>query len=168
MDPSKILILGIGNELAGDDALGPRILREISEIGPPGIDYKQISSGGLLILESILGYEKVLIIDTIETDSPHKRILRITPEDFSNSTFLSSPHDINFPTALELGKRTASELMPGIVRIIGIEIPRQKEFSDQISAETQSKIPKIIKLVLEEIGFFLNENDKKEDDKKRK
>ncbi|MFW9779763.1 MAG: hydrogenase maturation protease [Candidatus Heimdallarchaeota archaeon] len=168
MSPSKILILGIGNELAGDDALGPRILREISEIGPPGIDYKQISSGGLLILESILGYEKVLIIDTIETDSLHKRILKITPEDFSNSTFLSSPHDVNFPTALELGKKTAIELMPDIIRIIGVEIPRQKEFSDQISAETQRKIPKIIKLVLEEIRYFLNENNKNQDEKKSK
>jgi hydrogenase maturation protease len=164
MTPPKILILGIGNELAGDDALGLRIVQDISEIGPPDIDYKQISSGGLLILETILGYDKVLIIDAIETDSQNKRVLRLSPDDFANTSFLSSPHDINFPTAMELGRKTASERMPNTIRIIAVEIPRQEEFSDKISLETQKKIPMVKKMVLEEIKNFSNTVDEKKGD----
>ncbi|MFX0151300.1 MAG: hydrogenase maturation protease [Candidatus Hodarchaeota archaeon] len=154
----KILVLGIGNELAGDDIIGLIAVREVSKIGPSEIDYKQISTGGLQILETILGYDKVLIVDSIETNSPYKRILKLNSNDFSKATFLASPHDVNFPTALEIGRKTLPELMPKVIRIIGIEIPVQEYISDQVSEETMAKIPTLKRMILEEINQFLKEN----------
>ncbi|MHA2292065.1 MAG: hydrogenase maturation protease [Candidatus Hodarchaeales archaeon] len=153
----KILILGIGNELAGDDIVGIKAVREVAEIGPSNIDYKQISIGGLQLLEAILGYDKVLIVDSIETNSSQKRILKLIPEDFTNNTFLASPHDINFPTALEVGKKSVPNLMPKVIKIIGIEIPKQEVFSEEISEETMTKIPTLKKMIIEEIDQFLKE-----------
>ncbi len=154
----KILVLGIGNELAGDDIIGIKVVREVEEIGPSEIDYKQISTGGLQVLESILGYDKVLIVDSIETNSPNKRILKLSSNDFSKATFLASPHDVNFPTALEIGRKTSPELMPEVIRIIGIEIPVQENISDQVSEETMAKIPILKTMILEEINQFLRES----------
>ncbi len=155
----RILVLGIGNELAGDDIIGIQVVREVAEIGPPEIDYKQISTGGLQILETILGYEKVLIVDSIETNSPNKRILKFNSNNLSDATFLTSPHDINFPTALEIGQKVLPDQMPKTIRIIGIEIPVQEIITDEISMETSAKIPTIKKLILDEINRFLREND---------
>ena len=150
-------MLGIGNELAGDDIIGIKAVREVEEIGPSEIDYKQISTGGLQVLESILGYDKVLIVDSVETNSPNKRILKLNSKDFSKATFLASPHDVNFPTALEIGRKTSPELMPKVIRIIGIEIPVQEFITDKVSKETMAKIPMIIEMILEEINDFLKE-----------
>ena len=158
---NKILVLGIGNELAGDDIIGIKAVREVEKIGPSGVDYIQISTGGLQILESILGYEKVLIVDSIETISPEKRILKLESEDFINATFLSSPHDINFPTALEIGKKTSPELMPKLMKIIGIEIPIQEYISEKVSEETIAKMPTLKKMILNEINQFLKKDTKK-------
>ncbi|UCG90391.1 MAG: hydrogenase maturation protease [Candidatus Heimdallarchaeota archaeon] len=150
-------MLGIGNELAGDDIIGIKAVREVEKIGPSDIDYKQISTGGLQLLETILGYDKVLIVDSIETNSPNKRIIVLKPDDFSKATFLASPHDINFPTALEIGRKSLPELMPKVIRIIGIEIPVQENITDQISEETLAKIPVLKEMILEEINHFLTE-----------
>lgn len=151
------MILGIGNELAGDDILGIEAVREASKIGPEGITYKQISTGGLQVLETMLGYKKVLIVDSIETDSSNRRILELNSNDFSDLTFLASPHDINFPTALEIGRKSVPELMPEIIKIIAIEIPIQIEISDQISEEARKKIPIIRDMILNQIQKFLEE-----------
>ncbi len=150
-------MLGIGNELAGDDIIGIKAVREVEEIGPSEIDYKQISTGGLQVLESILGYDKVLIVDSVETNSPNKRILKLNSKDFSKATFLASPHDVNFPTALEIGRRTSPELMPKVIRIIGIEIPVQEFITDEVSKETMEKIPMLTEMILEEINDYLKE-----------
>ncbi|MHA2247438.1 MAG: hydrogenase maturation protease [Candidatus Hodarchaeales archaeon] len=158
----KILILGIGNELAGDDIIGIKAVREVAKIGPSGIDYKQLSTGGLQLLETILGYDKVVIVDSVETNSPNKRILKLNEENFSDATFLASPHDINFPTAMEIGRKSLPEKMPKVIRIIGIEIPVQETITDKVSEKTLAKIPEIKKMILEEINQFLEENDLKE------
>ncbi|MFX1546663.1 MAG: hydrogenase maturation protease [Promethearchaeota archaeon] len=158
----KILVLGIGNELAGDDIIGIIAVREVAKIGPADVDYKQLSTGGLQVLETMLGYDKVLIVDSIETNSLKKRILRLTSEDLNKATFLASPHDINFPTALEIGRKSLPELMPKMIKIIGIEIPVQENISDQVSEETMAKIPTLKKMILEEINQFLKNNDKNE------
>ncbi|MHA2248578.1 MAG: hydrogenase maturation protease [Candidatus Hodarchaeales archaeon] len=153
----KILVLGIGNELAGDDIIGILAVREVAKIGPTDIDYKQLSTGGLQVLETMLGYDKALIVDSIETNSPTKRILRLKSEDLNKATFLASPHDINFPTALEIGRKSLPEFMPKVIRIIGIEIPIQENISDQVSEETMAKIPTIKKMILEDINHFIKE-----------
>ncbi|MHA1976332.1 MAG: hydrogenase maturation protease [Candidatus Hodarchaeales archaeon] len=153
----KILVLGIGNELAGDDIIGIKAVQEVSKIGPQTVDYKQISTGGLQILETMLGYDKVLIVDSVETSSPNKRILKLGANEFAEATFLASPHDINFPTAMEIGKKTVPELMPKVIRIIGIEIPIQEVITEEILPETIKKLPILKKMILEEINQFLDE-----------
>jgi hypothetical protein len=47
--------------------------------------------------------------------------------------------------------------MPKIIIIIGIEIPVQEIITDQVSKETMAKIPKIKKMILDEINDFLKE-----------
>lgn len=154
----KILLLGIGNEIAGDDVIGIKVVREVAKTGPKNVDYKQISTGGLQLVETMLGYDKVLIVDSIETNSPNKRILRFDSNNLKDTTFLTSPHDVNFPTALEIGKKTYPDLMPEVIKIIGIEIAIQEIFTEEITKETLEKIPQIKKMILEELNQFLKEN----------
>lgn len=103
----------------------------------------------------------MLIVDSIETNEQNKRILRLDSDDFNKATFLASPHDINFPTALEMGKKSLPDQMPKIIRIIGIEIPVQEYISEEVSEETKAKIPVLKGMILEEINQFLVEDDKK-------
>ena len=81
-------------------------------------------------------------------------------KDFTKATFLASPHDINFPTAIEIGKKALPESMPKIIKIIGIEIPVQEYISEEVSEETIAKMPTLKKMILYEINQFLKKGNK--------
>jgi hydrogenase maturation protease len=102
----KALVLGIGNPILSDDGVGIRVAREVGKnLKDPHITVSETSTAGLSLLDSMVGYDKVIIIDAIQTkEGEAGRIYRMKPEDFSSAKRLSSPHQINLVTALELGK----------------------------------------------------------------
>jgi hydrogenase maturation protease len=62
----KTLILGLGNELAGDDAIGllaARALRE--QLSEDEADVVESSASGMALLEILAGYERAIVIDSI-------------------------------------------------------------------------------------------------------
>lgn len=150
-----MLVLGIGNEIAGDDAIGILAVKEVEKLGLFDVDFNYISTGGLQLLEALLGYDKVLIVDSVETETATREIRLLRPDDFFDKSFLASPHDVNFPTALKIGKKATPELMPKEIRIIAIEIPIQYEISDKISDETLKKLPLLKEKIIDELKDLL-------------
>ena len=61
------LVVGLGNPIMGDDAVGIHVIRRLKEKNTAklGMEYKELSLGGLRLVEEILGYEKVFIIDSV-------------------------------------------------------------------------------------------------------
>ena len=68
-EPKRVLILGLGNDILSDDAVGllvaRRLKHELSRF--PGIAVLESSEMGLALLDFITGYSAVLIIDSIQT-----------------------------------------------------------------------------------------------------
>jgi hydrogenase maturation protease len=104
--------------------------------------------GGLSILDLIQGYDRVVVVDSIQTDglSPGK-IHRLELSDLKNTVHLSWPHEINFATAIELGKKLLIHL-PTIIDIYAIEIKKSITFSEECSAEISKAIPGIVEEIL--------------------
>ena len=67
---SKDLVIGIGNLVLSDDAIGPLLVRDLMKDMHinKNIDYKENYSTGLDLLEEIIGYERVIIIDCIKNE----------------------------------------------------------------------------------------------------
>ena len=66
----KTLLLGMGNPILCDDAVGIRLAGAVAErLGPrPGLDVvEECSVGGLNLLEVIAGYDRVVVLDSIMT-----------------------------------------------------------------------------------------------------
>jgi hydrogenase maturation protease len=62
----KTLILGLGNELAGDDAIGLLAARALNEqLGENKADVVESSASGMALLEILAGYERAIVIDSI-------------------------------------------------------------------------------------------------------
>ena len=83
----RTLVLGIGNPILGDDGIGFHIAQELAkEIKDENIDVKDTSEDGLNLLELIVGYDKLIIIDAIMTeDEEVGGIYRLKPEDTGES-----------------------------------------------------------------------------------
>ncbi len=138
------LILGIGNEILKDDGIGPKIVSRLAKEFPASaFDYQSASLGGLELVELIRGYQRVILIDAINTGQGQVGdVYFFTPQDFKETLHLSNLHDISFLQALELGKHINIPI-PEEIQIIAIEIREDKVFGEEFSPELQSRYEQI-------------------------
>ena len=149
----KTLVLGLGNPILSDDGVGIRVAQEVGEkLKDPQITVAETSEAGLSLLDSIVGNDKVIIIDAIQTEKGQAgQIYRMGAEDFSLTKHLSSPHQINLATALELGKML-NLAMPQEITVFAVEAKDITNFSEKCTPEVEQVIPEVVKMVLEELN----------------
>jgi hydrogenase maturation protease len=149
----KTLVLGLGNPILSDDGVGIKVAHEVADrLNTPQVTVAETSAAGLSLLDSIVGYDKVIIIDAIQTkEGQAGQIYRMGSEDFSLTKHLSSPHQINLVTALELGKML-NLAMPQKITIFAVEAKDVTSFSEKCTPEVEQAIPEVVKMVLEDLG----------------
>jgi hydrogenase maturation protease len=148
----KTLILGIGNPILSDDGVGIRVARTLeSSLQRPDVTVVEASLAGLDLLEQLAGYDRVIIIDAIQTVGGEVgQIHRLEPPALANTRHASSPHDVNFATALELGKRLGLALPQQII-ILAVEVTDVTTFSEHCTTEVEQAIPICVAKVLQEL-----------------
>jgi hydrogenase maturation protease len=156
---SSILILGLGNELLCDDAIGIRLAVELEEhYRSPQIDFKTSCNGGLEIVELISNYKQVIIIDAIKTKNGIPgNISYFTPSDLNESLHVSSFHDVSFLTALKLMNYVGVD-MPESIHILAIEIVEDMLFSSQFSRAIRKRYPAIRARIKRHLDTLLTVN----------
>ena len=152
----RTLVLGIGNTILGDDGIGVHIAQGLAkEINDENIDVMDTSIDGLNLLELIVGYDKVIIIDAIMTeDGEVGEIYRLRPENIGRlACSATSPHHLNLATTIEIGKRLFPQEIPGEVIIFAVGAQEVTEVTEEMTARVKEAIPRVINLVLEELGL---------------
>jgi hydrogenase maturation protease len=98
-----------------------------------------------------VGYDKVIIIDAIQTEKGQAgQIYRMKTEDFSLTKRLSSPHQVNLATALELGKMLGLAV-PEKITVFAVEAKDITNFSEKCTPEVEKAIPEVVRMVLEDL-----------------
>ncbi len=149
----KPLILGVGNLLLSDDGVGVHIIKQLSK-EDVNADLADVGMGGFDILERILGYRKVIIVDSIITGSEPGTIHRLTPSDLSTFPALSHTHSIDLPTSLKLGRQLMADKMPDEIIIYAIEAEDITTFNEECTPKVKAAIPKVIKQIINDLKSF--------------
>ena len=141
----KTLILGIGNDILTDDGIGPRIVRDLeTDCRRKDVVLNQHTLGGLEALEAMKDFDRIIFIDAIKTTGGIPgEIYRFTADSFRETLHLSNLHDVNFLTAMELGKRLGYRT-PEEIHIFAVEIAEDRVFSSSFSAELEPLYPAIL------------------------
>jgi hydrogenase maturation protease len=63
----RTLVLGLGNDLAGDDAVGVLVARAVREDVAGMADVVESSASGMALLEVFAGYDRAVVVDSILT-----------------------------------------------------------------------------------------------------
>jgi hydrogenase maturation protease len=63
----KILVLGLGNDLLADDAVGILVVQTLKEQIGEQADVIAASVHGLGLLDLFIGYDRAILIDAIQT-----------------------------------------------------------------------------------------------------
>jgi len=148
----KVLVLGVGNPILSDDGVGIHVARELMKRKLPGIDVEELAASGLELLDVVRGYDKVVIIDAIQTTKGKPGDLHILEEkDFEKAIHGSSPHGINIATALALGRRLVPKEMPKEVVFFAIEAEDLVNVSEKLTQKVAKAIPRIVEHIVTEL-----------------
>lgn len=155
---SRILILGLGNDILSDDAIGIKLVDRLkNELKLASLEYKTSSSGGIEIVELLANYDRAIIIDAIKTaDGNAGDIYHFTREHFQETLHASSFHDVSFLTALNLADKMEIKT-PSKIDIIAIEIVEDLVFSNEFSPPIASKYEAIYEEVKQYISKLMVE-----------
>ena len=151
----KTLLLGLGNPILKDDSVGLKVVRELGEKVPKkDIDIEEASLANIDLLESIGTYDRLIIVDSIKTgEGSPGELYQLSLDDLRSTLHLSSPHDINLATALELGKRLGMHV-PSEIRIYAIEIEDNQTFSETCTPSVERAIPRIVEEIAQRECFI--------------
>ena len=139
----RILVLGVGNLLMGDDGVGIHAVRELAKRTlPAGVDVVDGGTAGLDLLRLMEGYAKVLIIGSI---------LRFTPEDITTQAvdFAVSLHQTEVLKVLELATCVGQPLPPTVV--YGVQV-KEMGWSTELSPTVQARLDSLVGAVVEEVS----------------
>jgi len=145
----KTLILGIGNPILTDDGVGLKVAQGIKE-EKPDLDVELTCEAPIGLLDLIVGYDKVVIIDSIKTESGQPgELYQFKMEDFKPNMDFSSSHRMDIATAFEVGKHLRYK-MPQSVSIYAIKTKDTLTFAEQCTKEVEKQIPSIVKQIIDE------------------
>jgi hydrogenase maturation protease len=156
---AKILVIGLGNPILGDDGIGWRVAEAVEKTfleerpANPAIEVAYFSLGGLSLMERLIGYEQAILIDAVQTGSGVTGSLyNIKLDDLPDLStgHLTAAHDTSLQTALKLGREMGASL-PSEIRIVGIEANKVYEFSETLSPEIVASIPEAVILVFKQL-----------------
>lgn len=147
----RVIIVGLGNPILGDDGIGWRVADEIIDQLPekqklfPRLQtsIEKYSLGGLSLMERLIDFDKAIIIDAINSGNhPVGKVRSFPIEELvsSGTSYSSSVHDTNLQNALKVGRLMGAKL-PDEIQIIGIEAEKVYEFSEELSPELEMAIP---------------------------
>ncbi|WP_432667242.1 hydrogenase maturation protease [Wukongibacter baidiensis] len=151
----KIAVVGIGNLLLRDDGIGVHVINELLRKNIE--DEIELIDGGTSIfdlLDVFVKNDKVIIIDSLKGGHLPGTIYKVPPKELGSYIKAnSSLHDVQVLDIIR-----SANLMgyyPNVI-IIGIE-PEEIYYDMDLSSTLKDQIPRIIKVVEEEIDKEIGE-----------
>ena len=152
MAGNRTLVLGLGNPILSDDGLGVHAAMAVRAALPSHapVDVEEICVGGLALMECMVGYENVILIDALAPDRrPPGTLQRLELDDLrqlSPTLHSASAHDTNLVTALETGRRIGLSL-PERITIFAVSVENVWDFSSRMTPAVARAIPDIVRAV---------------------
>ena len=159
----KTLIIGLGNPILGDDGVGWKVAEEVGRNLPitPGfsplqgemdiVEVDTAALGGLSLMERMLGYDRVVLVDSMETGySPAGSVrtfpLASLPDPMAGHS--ASAHDTSLMTALKTAESIGAHI-PKQVDVVAVEAQNVYDFSEELSQPVAAAVPEAVQMVLD-------------------
>lgn len=145
----KTLVLGLGNTILSDDGAGIQIA-ELIRRKCPDTEVLDASAAGFRVVDEIIGYDRLILIDSIKSGQACPGTLyRYQEKDFNKTLHHTSPHDMDFFSALEI-MRQRQEKIPSDIIIYAVEIEDNLTFSERCTSLVAAAIPQIADTIINE------------------
>jgi hydrogenase maturation protease len=150
----RTLVVGLGNPILTDDGVGIWVVRAARACCQPQESaFVEASVGGLRLLDVLEGYERVILVDAIQTPGGKPGDVRWLRSPNLGASFHSgSSHDLSLAGALDLGRGLGMALPDDDkILILAIEVEDVLTFGETCTAAVSAAIPRAVETVLAEI-----------------
>ena len=151
-----LLILGLGNDILTDDAIGLHVARLLREelAEHPEIEIRETTEMGLALLDHLTGFPAAVIIDSIQTRRAEPGFIHRLEPDSVKQLSGRTPHFVGVGETLTAGRQLGLE-MPQTVRIFAIEIADPFTIGANLSPSLSQALPSIVQTIGQEVKSML-------------
>lgn len=146
---ARTVILGLGNSILSDDAIGILVARAARELlcDCCWVEIAENERGGMDVLDEIGPYRRAILVDGIKTGkNPPGTLLMLSPTELQPTRRLSGFHDLDFPTAIKLAERLSLPI-PEEINILAVEIVDDINFGEECTPEVAAAITSAAQVV---------------------
>ena len=152
----RVIIIGLGNPLLGDDGIGWRVVEQLEhaiknyKLRIKNYEFDYHAGGGLSLMERLSGYDDAIIVDAINTGrAPIGTVSVMSLDELPNPALghFGSSHETNLQTALQVG-RALNASLPNQITVVAIEAQEVYDFSETLSPALADAVPRAVESVL--------------------
>jgi hydrogenase maturation protease len=158
-DAPPTLVIGLGNPILTDDAIGWRVVQALREfldnesdsLSAVYVEITEACVGGLSLAEMMVGYRRAVVIDAIMTrGGVPGTVYHFGLSDLPGTLNTASSHDTNLGTALAALRRCKA-IVPSdhAIDIVAVEVQDVLTFSESCTAAVEASIADAVKAVLQ-------------------
>ena len=153
----RAIIVGLGNPLLTDDAVGPRVAGLVHDIlSSTDVDFRELAAGGVELMETVMGYKKAVIIDAILTEEGAPgTCYRLDLASLRPTLHTAMSHEIGLLEGLNLG-RCLGLAVPDSVRVYAVKIVDPFSFGTKMTDSVERALPGVANEIAAEVRFFLD------------
>ena len=144
------VVIGVGNPLLRDDGVGLEVARLVRQRAGTrsGLEVLELYAGGLRLMESMVGFDRALVVDAMTTAAaPPGTVREFVPDSATPVRNLHCAHDGDLANALAMGH--AMELaLPREIRIFGVEAAEVESFGEELSPPVRQAVPALVDRIL--------------------
>ena len=146
----KILVMGVGNLLMGDEGVGVHIVRRLAEASvayaalPPQAELLDGGTGGFHLLSYLADYPAVVMVDATLDRRPPGTVTLTRPSHAAHFPGTLSAHDIGLRDLVE-----SAELLGHLpaMSLVTVSIAGYPEMGLELSPEIEAAIPEAIAMI---------------------
>jgi hydrogenase maturation protease len=151
----RTLVLGLGNELAGDDAVGVLVARAVrAELAREGIEDRvevvESSASGLALIEVFAGHERAVVVDAIVTGrNPPGTITEMGLGDVGR-VVAPSTHQAGLPELAAVAERLGLGF-PSQTRVLAVEVVDPYTLGAPLSEPVAGALGELVRRVRDQV-----------------
>ncbi len=138
---TRVLVLGLGNDVLTDDAVGLQVARRLAVAcaGREGVAVRESMEMGLALLDEIVGCEHLVLVDAIVTGRHPPGFLHEFGAEQLTTRRTCAPHFVGVTETLALGAKLELA-MPRDVRIFAIEVDDPFTLGAELSPDVAESV----------------------------
>jgi hydrogenase maturation protease len=154
--PFKIALLGLGNLMRTDDAVGMLTLHTLAESNllPPEVRIIEGGTLGLDLLDSLRGISHLLVLDAVETGATPGTLKRFEGQEVDDLPVSKSVHLLGFSDLM--GALRLMDAAPAEVVLLGVQ-PASTDWGTVLTPEVKPARHALMQSVLAQLTRWITE-----------